>query len=101
MTPGRSARRCAPAARSRAHPAAGGFRPARSPPSGARRPPSPTSPEFLDRLEKRLVFGRGLQRLVPDAAGLVALAHLPEHLAEVRADLGIGAAGVGASPRRP
>ena len=41
--------------------------------------------------------GTGLERLVPDAARFVALAQHPQHFAEVRADLRVRPAAVGAA----
>src|SRR6267143_1092642 len=71
-----------------------GWRARRRPPAVS---PSPLPLEALDRLLQRVVFRRGLERLLPDALGLVAPAHHPQHFAEVRADLGIGPPAVGAS----
>src|SRR5262245_22151363 len=53
--------------------------------------------QALDRLLQRLVVRARLERLLPDAVRLVTLAHHPQHLAEVRADLGVGPADVGAA----
>src|SRR6185436_16613396 len=90
--------------------AAAGSRPARILPAGPglqgpelrqrRRARRASRPEFFERLEERLVLGRGLLRLLPHAPRLVALAELPEHLAEVRADLGVRTPAVGATQRR-
>ena len=51
----------------------------------------------LDGLLQGFVLGTGLERLVPDAPRLVALAEHPQDFAEVRADLGVGAPAVGAA----
>src|SRR6267143_2949515 len=80
------------ASRAARSPLAEGWRARRRPPSAS---PSPLPLEALDRLLQRVAFRRGLERLLPDALGLVAPAHHPQHFAEVRADLGIGPPAVG------
>src|ERR1700741_5271703 len=57
----------------------------------------PSLAQSLDGLLQGLVIGPGLERLFPAAPRLVALAELPEHFAKMRADLGVGAAAVGAA----
>src|SRR5437762_11904113 len=67
------------ASRAARSPLAEGWRAHRRPPAAV---PSPLPLEALDRLLQRVVFRRGLDRLLPDALGLVAPAHHPEHFAE-------------------
>src|SRR5262245_46828504 len=56
--------------------------------------------ETLERLLQRLVFRADLERFLPDATRLVALAELPEHFAQVRADLAVRPAVPGAAQLR-
>ena len=51
--------------------------------------------QALERFLQRLVLGVEQQAFPPDGHGPVALAHAPEHLAQVRGDLGVGLGLVG------
>src|SRR5215213_3316009 len=83
-----SARRCAQRGRT------ADCRSTRARGSRTRKAPGRAAPsalllETLDRVLQRLVLGTRLERLLPDLVGLVALPHYPEHLAQVRGDLGV------------
>src|SRR5882672_811150 len=51
-------------------------------------------PQALDGGSERFVVGRFFGRIAPDALRLGALAQRPQHLAQMRGDLRVGARGV-------
>src|SRR6185436_6335234 len=59
--------------------------------------PETLGSEALQRLLQRVVLGAGLERFLPDAARLVAVAKRPQHFAQVRADLAVGPSFPGAA----
>src|SRR6185436_16801797 len=98
MHPCPSAPRCGRRAKTRADRRAALTRLARRQPGRLQAvPQQPSLALSLDRLLQRLVVRAGLERLVPHAPRLVALAELPEHFAQMRADLGVGTAAVRAA----
>src|SRR4030095_5103734 len=99
MPPGRTGQRGGRSSRTRrpAGPWSGAARILRR--GGALRTARRTSSarQALDRLLQRVVVGVLLSRLLPNAVGLVALAHHPEDFSEVRTDLGVGPSVIGAA----
>ncbi len=80
----------------RRQPASGNAQPASAPPAQAapRRASDAvdhgSTRRRFERLLQRLVFGVGTQAFAPDFSARVALAHAPEHFAQVGGDLRVG-----------